>query len=92
MEECFCSLDTDRCITWKSDRRPAISSAFMVDAMTWRAFFLNMLWFANTRMRCRMTLFSGRSEAVPFSRIHSCCSIWMAVARCLGFCAPTSPQ
>ena len=54
--------------------------------MTLRASFLSLFMCRKPCMRFTMTLSSGRSEAVPFSRIQLCCRISFAVARFLGSC------
>lgn len=72
--------------TWNMVRRPAISSWDMPAAMTLRASFFSLFMAAKPRMRFRMTLSRGRSLAVPFSRIQSCCRMVLASALFLGSC------
>ncbi len=76
-----------RARAWKSACRPAISSGDMPAAMTLSASFFSLFMPAKPRMRVRITLSSGRSLAVPFSRIQLCARIASAVARRFGSCA-----
>jgi len=76
-----------RARAWKSACSPAISSGDMPAAMTLSASFFSLFMPAKPRMRVRITLSSGRSLAVPFSRIQLCARIASAVARRFGSCA-----